>query len=145
VTGSTTTPQGLVTSPGGHVVYVPNPDYFGNDSFTFVTSDCTSRSSVGTVNLVVPPANDPPAPGTVEFLVGSGLSALLPLWGTDPDNDTITAYVVDPPVTGKLFQVNEDLTQGAPITRPEVPAGEAPPAVLEAVTGPNGTVMYVAR
>ena len=49
------------------VVYHPNPDYSGSDSFTFKASDGSLDSSVATASLAIeaaasPPQNVPPAP-----------------------------------------------------------------------------------
>lgn len=44
------------------LVYVPAPDYFGNDSFTYTMNDTThtGADSIGTVNVTVTAVNDKP-------------------------------------------------------------------------------------
>jgi hypothetical protein len=37
----------------GTVVYTPNPDYYGSDSFTFTVNDGTADSNVATVDVIV--------------------------------------------------------------------------------------------
>jgi Big-like domain-containing protein len=46
--------SGLATA---HVIYTPNRNYHGTDSFTFLTSDGIIDSSVATVSIVVTPSN----------------------------------------------------------------------------------------
>jgi hypothetical protein len=59
----------VVGQPGNGVVsggsgatrtYTPNPDFFGEDSFTFVANDGREDSPEQTVNITVTPVNDPP-------------------------------------------------------------------------------------
>ncbi|PHN05645.1 Ig-like domain-containing protein [Flavilitoribacter nigricans] len=42
------------------VIYTPDPDYFGNDSFTYQMCDANGDCDVGTVNITVDPVNDLP-------------------------------------------------------------------------------------
>ncbi|MCB1045358.1 MAG: hypothetical protein KDC35_20620 [Acidobacteria bacterium] len=42
------------------VVYTPNADYFGADSFEFVANDGIANSLPATVDLTITPVNDPP-------------------------------------------------------------------------------------
>lgn len=53
--------HGLLSfSPDGSFVYTPHPDYYGNDSFTYVISDGLDISNTATVTIFVNPINDPP-------------------------------------------------------------------------------------
>ena len=46
------------------IVYTPDPNYFGPDSFTYTIIDSDGdRSEPATVSITVDPVNDPPAPG----------------------------------------------------------------------------------
>ncbi|MCB9399654.1 MAG: tandem-95 repeat protein, partial [Acidobacteria bacterium] len=51
------------------VDYVPNPDYFGPDTFTFRTFDGISYSQPATVDITLGPVNDPPT-----FVSGGNVS-----------------------------------------------------------------------
>ena len=50
-----------INSTSASVVYTPNADYFGNDSFTYVSNDGQVNSTDATVSLVVAPVNDQPS------------------------------------------------------------------------------------
>ncbi len=42
------------------VTYAPNPNYFGNDSFTYTVSDGNGGTDTATVNVTIAGVNDPP-------------------------------------------------------------------------------------
>lgn len=78
----------LTLNPDGSFSYMPNPNYFGPDSFTYMVTDDDGATDIGTVTLDVTPVNDPPvlsvdiATQTVQY--SDGISAV-----------TITAADVD--------------------------------------------------
>jgi hypothetical protein len=57
-----TGPAGGTLSPivGGALTYTPNPNFNGNDSFTFVTNDTFVNSALATVSITVNSINDLP-------------------------------------------------------------------------------------
>jgi subtilisin-like proprotein convertase family protein len=50
----------LAANPDGSFTYLPGPDYFGTDSFTYMARDGTLDSDPATVTIVVKPVNDRP-------------------------------------------------------------------------------------
>ncbi len=59
----------------GSVVYTPNPDYNGNDSFSYFANDGQVNSVAATVSIAIDPVNDAPSftsGGTVTVLEESG-------------------------------------------------------------------------
>jgi hypothetical protein len=72
--------------------YTPDADYNGEDAFTYTASDPEGGSSIGTVEVVVAPVNDPPIanPDTVSY--SPGLGRVIDVLGndTDPDGDALT-------------------------------------------------------
>jgi len=52
--------HGTLTGGGPSVVYRPNSNYFGPDSFTFAVRDRQFQSEAATVDITVTPVNDPP-------------------------------------------------------------------------------------
>lgn len=63
VTVVTTPANGTATIPpgGANVRYTPNPGFNGNDSFTYTVSDPGGLTATAQVQIIVGPANDPPA------------------------------------------------------------------------------------
>ncbi len=45
---------------GSSIVYTPNANFNGTDSFTFQASDGTAESNIATISISVSPINDPP-------------------------------------------------------------------------------------
>ena len=52
----------LTLSEDGAVSYIANPDYYGDDSFTYQLSDGEDESNVATANITILPVNDAPSP-----------------------------------------------------------------------------------
>lgn len=69
---SVTDPSNGTTSITGdnRILYTPDPDFSGSDSFTYKISDGTTTSVSATVNITVNPI--PEQPGTLNFVADSG-------------------------------------------------------------------------
>ena len=52
--------NGAVLLVAGSVEYTPDPDFFGNDSFTYTVTDAGGLTSSATVNITVTPVSDAP-------------------------------------------------------------------------------------
>ncbi len=86
-----------VESSTGRIVFTPEQDYFGNDSFTYQVKDAQGAlSNVATVNIVVTPVNDPPVANndaaTTAEEMALGIDVLAN--DTDVDNSMSTAVLV---------------------------------------------------
>ena len=104
----------VVVDPPGHgtlsgaapqLVYVPAPDYFGPDSFTFRASDGTHDSQPAKVAIDVTEVNDPPAAIADRFAVASGESSRIPI-----------AAIVFNDLAGPPNEAAQHLTVGAAST-----------------------------
>ncbi|OQY22801.1 MAG: hypothetical protein B6I35_05225, partial [Anaerolineaceae bacterium 4572_32.2] len=96
--------HGTVTVNGDDVVYTPDANYNGDDSFTYAISDGAGGADSATVSVTVNPVNDPPeaeddsgvtnedAAITVNVLVND----------SDADGDTITVTQVSDPAHGSV-------------------------------------------
>ena len=93
----------LVTNPIlPDVIYVPDPNYYGTDYFTFRVSDGLKGSNLARVDITIAPINDAPvAHGqTVEIALNKTLR--ITLKGTDVDGDVLTYQLVSLPDFGSL-------------------------------------------
>ena len=52
--------NGMVALNGNAATYMPDANFYGEDSFTFLVNDGLFDSNVATINLVVVPVNDAP-------------------------------------------------------------------------------------
>jgi len=94
----------LTVQPDGSVVYQPNANFNGTDSFSYLVNDGTVDSVAGVANIVVTPVNDAPVAinptiGGTEDVPVSITPAQL---GTDVDGDPLAINIVNPPSHGTL-------------------------------------------
>jgi LPXTG-site transpeptidase (sortase) family protein len=106
--------SGTVTLVGGVVTYIPDPDFYGTDSFTYTVSDGNGGSSTETVTVTVLPVND--APVAVDDAVNASEDttesiALADLFSndTDVDGDSLTLDSFTQPGHGTLTLVGSNL------------------------------------
>src|SRR6476646_3744025 len=98
----------------GSVVYTPDSDYTGSDSFTFTASDGTSTSNTGkvsiTVNSVAPeaPINTPPVAESQSVTTKEDTSTSINLDATDKDGDGLTYSLKSSPSHGSLSSFDVD-------------------------------------
>lgn len=83
------------------VRYVPAPNFFGSDTFTYTVSDGFFED-VGTVMVTVTPVNDPPVPAddTVEVAAGDEVLIAVLANDTDVDGDSLVVESVGEPAHG---------------------------------------------
>ena len=101
----------LVLDPDGFLVYFPDENFFGADSFTYVANDGSADSNIAEVTIFVLEVNDNPdavddaaqanedGPAITIFVLGND---------TDDDGDTLTVGSVD--TTGTLGSVTNNGT-----------------------------------
>ena len=82
--------------------YVPRPDSWGSDSFSYEVSDGTT-SVVGLVTTTVEPVNDAPVVTTQPLTLSGGTTRTAHITATDADGDCpLELRVVTPPTKGTL-------------------------------------------
>ena len=103
------TAHGQLTFAGnGGLRYHPNPDYFGQDQFTYVVEDEMGDTDVGTVNISVLAQNDAPVvmddsyylPRNTELVVEASNGLLQNDW--DVDSSKLTVTLQNEPQHGKI-------------------------------------------
>jgi len=96
--------NGTVAEGGAGVVYTPNADFSGTDTFTYTVSDGAGGESSAVVTVVVAAVNDAPqARGGIVFTdedVALRISVLAN--DSDPDGDALTLESVTEPIHGEV-------------------------------------------
>ena len=107
VTGSTQPSHGQVDcTQAGVCTYTPDPDYHGDDSFTYTVSDGDDEDTA-TVQLTVLAVNDAPSAVADDYAVAEDGELAEDAPGvldndTDADGDPLTAELVSGPADGTL-------------------------------------------
>lgn len=107
VTGPT---RGTLSGTPPNLIYRPNANANGNDSFTFRANDGLLSSAVATVSLTITPVNDVPVATARTISTNEDTSVAVDLTGTDPDGDPLSYVVVSGPAKGSLFGAAPTLT-----------------------------------
>lgn len=94
--------HGTLTGDAPNLVYVPDANYFGGDSFTFITNDAALDSPVATVSIDVTPVNDVPIADGQTISTAEDTALAITLSGSDIEGSTLTFAVVDGPTNGLL-------------------------------------------
>ena len=92
--------KGELFGTAPNLIYVPNPEVSGTDSFTYKVSDGTLESTVVTVSITVASVNDAPVAGTQSVKTDEDTAAMITLTGFDPEGATLTYKVVSQPANG---------------------------------------------
>ena len=86
----------------GAFTYTPDPDFNGQDTFTFKVSDGQLESSTVSVSVTVDPANDAPSALASSLNVTEETPRLATLQGADIDGDALTYTIVSQPALGDV-------------------------------------------
>ena len=101
--------HGVLTGTAPQLVYTPDADFFGADSFTFTASDAGGTSAPATVSLQVEPVADAPVLETLQDVAfNEGAEVELPVLASDADGDPLSFAVQGLPP----FASFEDLGDG---------------------------------
>jgi VCBS repeat-containing protein len=87
----------LAVNLDGSLIYTPDADFNGVDSFTYMASDGLLESNLATVTVTVRPVNDAPvaAPDAYEVQQNTGLSMPVLANDSDVDGDMLRAVVLE--------------------------------------------------
>lgn len=96
--------NGSLSVSGTTVMYTPNSNFAGSDSFTYRVSDASASSSVTTVYINVLPVNDAPVVSAdrTTLSVGAGESAIVTLSGSDTEGSDLTYSIETAPIYGTV-------------------------------------------
>ncbi|SLN24684.1 Hemolysin, chromosomal [Falsiruegeria litorea R37] len=101
--------HGQVTISGGQLIYTPNADFFGTDTFTYDVSDGAGGIETATVTVTVTAENDAPVAADISATIQEdGTYSFNPLAAaSDVDGDTVSLVRVGTAAHG-LARLNED-------------------------------------
>ncbi|MBD5778291.1 tandem-95 repeat protein [Pelagicoccus sp. NFK12] len=106
---TTPTSGSILVTREGDFEYLPETDYFGNDSFTFSVSDGVLQSDPQTFNIVVLPVNDTPVAISDSVNVTEDVPLQITLVGTDVEEGQLSYAITNPPAHGSLSGTAPDL------------------------------------
>lgn len=106
--------SGTLTGTAPNLIYTPNANFNGNDSFTFKVNDGLIDSVEATVDIMVKPINDAPVAGDDSATTDEDVAVIIDIAANDSDVDsnldltsiTITAY----PSYGEITNIPGDGT-----------------------------------
>jgi methionine-rich copper-binding protein CopC len=127
--------RGTTAFSGNNVIYTPNANFNGTDSFIVTASDGRGGSATMKVNVTIAPVNDAPTFSTSSQSVAAtaGTAKTVTLAATDVDGDTLT-YTVATPGKGSATISGSTLTY-----TPTSSASGADSFVVTASDGKGGT------
>ena len=97
----------LTLNPDGSFTYLPDFNFNGSDSFTYLANDGVADSSFATVNITVHPVNDAPVAVNDNYDVDEDMTLNIAAAGVlandeDIDGDALTAVKASDPSNGTL-------------------------------------------
>ncbi len=95
--------NGTATISGSNIVYSPNNNYFGQDTFTYTVTDGLGATDTATVTVTVTPMNDPPTAGPDSFSAVENTPKVF-------DLETITATLLSNDTRGPANESGQTLT-----------------------------------
>ena len=92
--------NGILLGAGQNLIYIPNSNFNGIDSFTFTASDGNWTSELGLVTINVHPVNDPPEVIDIIITVLEDSVLTFDLPGYDVDGDDLSYTLSALPING---------------------------------------------
>ena len=113
-TSITTTPT-IVTSTEDKVLYQPNENYVGVDTFKYNAIDEDDLvSGMGVITIKISGVNDPPTVVSLNDTINEDESKNYVLTGKDEEGSEISLSITDLPNNGAIYKANGDLISSAP-------------------------------
>jgi len=101
--------HGTLEGTAPDLTYVPNPNYFGPDSFTFKVDDGTVDSNIATIEITVTSVNDAPVADDQSLSTAEDTGLDITLTGSDLENDPLSYIVLAGPSHGSLTGTGAEL------------------------------------
>tara|TARA_B100000073_G_scaffold78083_1_gene59097 strand:- start:260 stop:2311 length:2052 start_codon:yes stop_codon:yes gene_type:complete len=98
-----TPPQnGSVVINGGAGTYIPNDNYYGDDTFLYVAATSKGNSNIGTVLISITPSNDNPNSNNMNIMLDEDIVTDIQLDIDEYDGDQISVSIIDQPQNGNI-------------------------------------------
>ncbi|MDH5730226.1 MAG: Ig-like domain-containing protein, partial [Gammaproteobacteria bacterium] len=94
--------HGSLSGTSPNLIYTPNANYFGGDSFSFVANDGISDSLAATILLSITPVNDPPVANEQTITTSEDVAKSIQLFASDVDSAELSFQLVALPQNGSL-------------------------------------------
>ncbi|HXT41840.1 MAG TPA: Ig-like domain-containing protein [Candidatus Angelobacter sp.] len=107
VTGPT---NGTLSGTSPNLIYTPNPNANGSDSFTFKANDGQLDSTPATVSISITPVNDAPVANSQSVTTLEDNAVTITLTGGDVEGSPLTFAVLTGPTKGTLSGTPPNLT-----------------------------------
>ena len=101
---------GTLSGQGANLVYTPNANYHGLDSFTFIATDGREDSLEAVVFITVTSIPDNPVAHDQTITTELNTAQAIRLIGTDGDGDALSYTIVSSPSHGSLRGIAPNLT-----------------------------------
>ncbi len=102
--------NGILGGTAPNLIYTPDADFEGLDSFTFVSNDGTVDSAEALVDILIVAVNDAPEAVAQAMVTDEDAEVVITLTGSDVDGDVLTFAVVTGPANGTLSGTLPNLT-----------------------------------
>ena len=102
ITATTNGAHGSVSTGGTNVLYLPEANYAGTDTFTYTLTDADGDTATATVTVTLGAQNDAPVANGQSVATNAGTPVTITLTATDVDSPSVTFAVGTPPAGGTL-------------------------------------------
>lgn len=102
--------KGRLSGTPPNLIYTPNLNVSGTDSFTFKVNDGSLDSTAAAVSLTINPVNDPPAANPQSVSVTEDRAKAVVLTGSDIEGSALSYTVMSGPTKGALSGTAPHLT-----------------------------------
>jgi hypothetical protein len=91
-----------------NLLYAPEPNFVGDDSFQFQARDPQGAATVATINITVQPTNTAPVAEKLALSTTQESAVAVNLTAGDTDGDALTYRIVSSPTHGSLVGAGTD-------------------------------------
>ncbi len=102
--------NGTLSGAGQDLVYTPDANFAGTDTFAYQVNDGATNSVPALVTLTIQPVNDAPSAIGQDLSINEDSALNIVLAGNDVENDSLIFSVLTQPANGTLSGIPPELT-----------------------------------